>query len=480
VRVHWCEDFGARSEIADLIWRLLPPGRACDGFGESVFAYAGSDAYTFLIAFPDDDGEALDDACAVAIFSVYELPMANRSVLGLDGLAVRAKDTIAFLHVLVRIATASGLSAVCLAESGVAKPAGLLRALAERAQSVDEPIGVGTPFMMRRESAGVWSPFADGPIPDHAFESVECLLIVTEDAAVDASGEPYTASEPLYRGEGRLYCDDWECATLDELEAHLRRAGFEPRSGAAFGGTVQEQILHQGYVPQGTVSLSSSFDVCALYATHRGARPFGIVFTIDADRLRARGSIWDAYRTLVRHCDWFFAEEFETLTAVVGALGVQEGGRFLERCHADTRTRVQRTGGGSLAGPIDWDAYLDGGLARLRAAGLEAKRLESLHDALEVYWQRALGLMGAMDVIQIGEEGAEPTVEERALGVLSYEHAFLEAQPRLRAEALAPADPGWDLTAFGYIAKTCRDREYLSTGSVPPDCIVSATRVGSH
>jgi hypothetical protein len=81
-------------------------------------------------------------------------------------------------------------------------------------------------------------------------------------------------------------------------------------------------------------------------------------------------------------------------------------------------------------------------------------------------------------VIRVSGGGGEPTVEERPLGLLAYEHAFLEAEPRLRSEALAPADPGWDLTAFGYIAKTCRDKEFLSTGPVPPACIVAATRVG--
>jgi hypothetical protein len=108
---------------------------------------------------------------------------------------------------------------------------------------------------------------------------------------------------------------------------------------------VQEQILHQGYVPQGTVSLSASFDVCAQYATHRGTRPSGIVFTIDSDRLRAHGPIWDAYATLVRHCDWFFASEFETLTAVVGALGMKEAGRFLSSVRtASSRWPAQSTG----------------------------------------------------------------------------------------------------------------------------------------
>jgi hypothetical protein len=481
--VRWCDDFDARVAIAELIRSLMPPGPARDGFGGSIDAYARSDAYTFLIAFPDERGDqALGDACAVTIFSVYELPMANRAVLGVDALAVRAAElesAVEVLRVLARIAGNGGLQAVCLAESGVTKP-GLVRALAERGRLDAEPIGAGRPLMMRRESAGVWSPFVDGLIPDRVFEAVPCLSIVTEDLTVDASGEPYTAAGPLYRGEGRLSCDGWECPTFDELTRHLRQVGFEPRSATVFAGTVPEQILHQGYVPQGTVSLSASFDVCAFYATFGGARPSGVVFTIDPDRLRAHAPIWDAYATLVRHCDWFFEGEFETLRTVVTALGVREAGRFLARCHAGTRDRVERTGGFEpLAGPIDWDAYLDGGLARLRAAGLEDARLAGLHRALEHYWMRALGQVAAEDVIHVGEGGDEPTVEERRLGVLAYEHAFLAAEPRLRTEALGPRDPGWDLTAFGYIAKTCRDLEYLSTGAVPPDSIVAATQVGN-
>jgi hypothetical protein len=333
--------------------------------------------------------------------------------------------------------------------------------------------------MMRRESAGVWSPFCAGPIPDRVFESVPCVLISTENPAVDASGEQYAGAGPLYRGEGRLNCGGWQLDTLEEVAAHLRRVGFEPRSAADFTGTVQEQILHQGYVPQGTVSLSTSFDVCAEYATSRGTRPGGIVFTIDADRLRARGPVWDAYATLVRHCDWFFKAELDTLTSVVGVLGVEEGGRFLARCHAGTRARVERAEGFEpIVGPIDWAHYVQGGLERLRGAGIEEEALRQLHNGLELYWLRALGKVAAEDVIHVGVPGAEPVVEERRLGLLAYEHAFRDVEARLRTEALAPADPGWDLTAFGYVAKTCRDREFLSTGPVPADCIVDATGVG--
>jgi len=467
--------------IARTVHSLLETGAARDGFGDSIDAYASSDAYSILIAFPDAAGEELRDACALAIFSLYELPMANRSVLGVDALAVRGsavEDALDFLRVLLRISVRAGLHGVCLAERGVAKR-GLLTALARRGRVDAEPIAVVAPYMMRRQSAGVWSPFCAGPIPDRVFESVPCVLISTEDLAVDASGEQYAGAGLLYRGEGRLNCDGWQFKKLEEVEAHVRRVGFTPRSAAGFTGTVQEQILHQGYVPQGTVSLSTSFDVCAQYATCRGTHPDGgIVFTIDADRLRAHGPVWDAYATLVRHCDWFFKAELETLAAVVGVLGVEEGGRFLARCSAGTRDRIERGEGFEpIVGPIDWARYVHGGLERLRGAGIEEEALRLLHNGLELYWLRALGKIAAEDVVHLGTPGAEPVVDKRRLGLLTYESAFRDVDARLRSEALAPADPGWDLTAFGYVAKTCRDREFLSTGPVPPDCIVDATFV---
>jgi hypothetical protein len=77
-----------RVAIADLIRSVLPN----EGFGLSIGDYVRSDAYTFLIAFPDEGpDETLGDAIAVVVFSHYELPMANRTVLGVDALAIRAE-----------------------------------------------------------------------------------------------------------------------------------------------------------------------------------------------------------------------------------------------------------------------------------------------------------------------------------------------------------------------------------------------------
>jgi hypothetical protein len=124
----------------------------------------------------------------------------------------------------------------------------------------------------------------------------------------------------------------------------------------------------------------------------------------------------------------FFPGEFETLTAIVEALGLKGGGRFLARCYAGIRERVELTGGFEpLAGPVDWSTYVDGGLARLHAAGLARlhaaglaeERVASLHRALEVYWMRALGQIAAEDVIHVGGG-----TEERRLDVFAYEPPF--------------------------------------------------------
>jgi hypothetical protein len=99
-----------------------------------------------------------------------------------------------------------------------------------------------------------------------------------------------------------------------------------------------------------------------------------------------------------------------------------------------------------------------------------------LHVSFKEYWMRALGEITAEDRLVLGD-GGNWTVEERKLGTFAYESAFGQVKSQLETAALAPVDPGWDLTAFGYVAKTCRDHEYLSTGPIPASCIVATTQV---
>jgi len=37
--------------------------------------------------------------------------------------------------------------------------------------------------------------------------------------------------------------------------------------------------------------------------------------------------------------------------------------------------------------------------------------------------------------------------------------------------------PGWDLSPFGYVTKTIRDKEFFSDGDVPGECILEAAVV---
>jgi hypothetical protein len=188
VNIRWCDDIEARIVIARSIHSLLDPGPARDGFETSIEDYARSAAYSMLIAFHGKVSEALDDACALAIVSRYELAMAARSVLGIDAFAVRGRvleDALEFLRMFLQFSVRAGQQGVCLAKGGVANR-GLLTALARRGHVDAEPIVVVAPNMMRRESAGIWSAFSAGPIPDRVCESVPCVFISTENLSVDA------------------------------------------------------------------------------------------------------------------------------------------------------------------------------------------------------------------------------------------------------------------------------------------------------
>jgi len=64
--------------------------------------------------------------------------------------------------------------------------------------------------------------------------------------------------------------------------------------------TVQEQILQQGYVSQGTCSMSTNRDVAVYYATGGGAHFAGVAFGLDGYTQRNAGAVYDAYPTMAR------------------------------------------------------------------------------------------------------------------------------------------------------------------------------------
>jgi hypothetical protein len=91
-----------------------------------------------------------------------------------------------------------------------------------------------------------------------------------------------------------------------------------------------------------------------------------------------------------------------------------------------------------------------------------------------VFWMGASGEVMALDT-----DG--PAVFETPVHSAMYLTAFAKVKHELQQayeQRLATGGhPGWDLTPFGYIAKSCRDREFFSTGTIPGESIAEATLV---
>jgi hypothetical protein len=434
-------------------------------FARSIDALATGEGFGLLGV------DAAGEGAALGLASMYALPMENRTALGVEALCFRDRGLPAQRPLwtsLVELAATRGAGFVLVARRGLNTPEVLNELVALRRLD-GYRVDVKRPAMQRPSGTASYSGLTGEPVSWRAFEPDPLVRIAT--VRVPAEGVRYGGG-PLYRGEGRLVCSEWSVRTLRGLREHCRRRGFPARfpdpvePAARFTGALGQQILHQGGVPVGAVSFSTSREVAAYYAT-RGGQQDGIVFTVDQSVLAEAGPLYDAYQSMVQSCDWFGAGEFATLVEIVRALDVKDAGRFLEQCYAGSRTRLLE------GGVSDWGRYLGGSAGKLAASGIERRRLDELQDALERYWQEALEI--ASDDIHVVPGGGDPVVRSRPARLLTYDDAFRQVAPRLRG-VKAP-DPGWDLTPFGYIAKTCRDREVFAAGSAPPACILEATTV---
>jgi len=273
----------------------------------------------------------------------------------------------------------------------------------------------------------------------------------------------------------------WECEDLRSLAAVHFAKGFHARpravpagSAEPFGGSIAEQLLHQGGVGQGSVSLSTSYDVAATYATHAGNREEALVFTVDTERLRQRMKIYDASATLEAACPWIPMDAWTPLRHAVGALwgDLAAAGTFLERCYAKCFERAA-VGLGSLAPRPDVDAYLSrGARAALEAAGVTRDELLRVHDVFEEFAEFAQQRVGSVDTLRADGAGGY-TVETERVAPMAYFEVFARIKDAL-LDARKDADPGWDNTPFGYLAKTARDAEYFAAGPIAGGLIVEA------
>jgi hypothetical protein len=357
-------------------------------------------------------------------------------------------------------------------------------------RSLQTVAGVDTlpSVIMQGARPGIYSAFTESP-GTAAFFS-HCLRFLAEEQQLDFDGALASETVPLYRGEGRkAYAskrERWQCSTWEELSQYFFTNGFLSRISGVFTGTVQAQLRHQGYVEQPTVSLSASAHVCAYYATDKHARAeeegiAGIVFQIDTPELLKRGRMYDSLATLKKTCPWLLGGFYDQIVRIMSALDsgkddIRESGAFLERCHSESRRRVESFGGGRTLGPaMDWSTFLGNDmLARLLAHGIAKEELDALNEEFELFWNIALGKMIGVDEID-ADGGSSKSVElSRA-----YFEGFDDVQPDLKERwALNRFSrynhPGWDLSPFGYITKTIRDKEFFSSGDIPGGCILEA------
>ncbi len=276
-----------------------------------------------------------------------------------------------------------------------------------------------------------------------------------------------------HRGEGAAD------AALDRLAMAALRDGLRPRVTGPFGGTLPEQILHQGYIDQPTVSLTASAETAVLYATGGRVRQEGVVITVDLTALRAYTRVYSGVRTLQRHSEWLRDSTIRPLRRVLSALGLRAGGRFLEGCFAETRGHAQMNQWRipRVEEDVAWEKYLSQSEVR-RLLEVDREELPAVLQDFETYWDLALGHVAGITSIEAGT--GEATTRSLLREPFVYQRAFERVLPILEANADAARGEhriGWDRTAFGYIAKTILDDELFPAGSVPGSCLVRAAIV---
>jgi hypothetical protein len=276
-----------------------------------------------------------------------------------------------------------------------------------------------------------------------------------------------------YRGEGGADVD------LERLARRILRDGLRPRVEGRFEGTLPEQILHQGYVSQATVSLTASAPTAALYATGGRSRSEGVVVTVDLTALRTHTRVFSGVRTLERHSEWLRESTTGHLRRILSVLGLRAGGRFLEACFSETQGHALRNQHRvpRVDEDVEWEQHLSAAEVR-RLQDVDPGELRAVLQDFESYWDMALGHVAGITTIDAGT-GTE-TTRSLLRNPFVYHRVFEQVLPILDAQAEAPPGGhriGWDRTAFGYIAKTILDDELFPAGAVPADCLAGVAIV---
>jgi hypothetical protein len=85
-----------------------------------------------------------------------------------------------------------------------------------------------------------------------------------------------------------------------------------------------------------------------------------------------------------------------------------------------------------------------------------------------------LGKMTRMDIIH-ADTGLSDTTDLSRAYFVAFDQVRLKLKEAWRLNQFSNLNhPGWDLSPFGYITKTIRDKEFFYGGDVPGECILEA------
>lgn len=453
-------------------------------FENSISTFVHGDDYQGFYVVPNSVGtDDISEAICLGIIKLYQIQPINKLIIGIEALYYSGDNQEAFvfaLSCLADLATEMKIFGVHLSEKSVPDSA-IFDYLLNLDQINGHPIRFEE-YLIEGAISGVYSAFTEMP-KESAFPSMG-ILLPTYKIEMTFEGE-VTHQKELYRGEGRLEnSPHWRVDNYRELANYFLKNGFAARGKGRFQGTLQEQILHQGYVDQPTVSLTGSEKVAAYYGSGGWKREIAVVFAIDMEKLSEIGNSYDSYESMQKYCDWMLASSFEITLKIVKNLDLKSAGKFLDKLDREAMRRVHSFGGGSLFGePIDWTDFLGNeNYEILTGVGLKTDDLEQLQDEFEMLWNITLsGGMFADNIYLTGEGEIGETTE--AILKPTYHKAFEMVRPYLE-EALSKnkeyGDPGWDLSPFGYIAKTIRDKEFFSPAPIPGHCVKKATLIDSN
>jgi len=434
-------------------------------FLRAIPAIIGSGAYTaYRVDELSADGKR--SRYGGGLIGSYESPFLEEHLFGIEAAWFRDEDSEAHSfvwHMLLNEARDASFGSLCVLPATVTHPPAMPDPSHEWN---DYGVVREKHTLMRAPSNAVWSAFL-GSSPWGPPRFVDCLRVVPS-VAIDLCGIVYNGPNELFRGEGRIGKGPYSnCSSLDHVAGKIFHSGILARGSGAFSGTLPEQIRHQGYIASPTVSLTASADIAVHYGTQGGRLDKALVIVCDPKILRTAGPIWDSFKSMSQSTTSAQLEsDFELVVRLVSGLGhLQKAGSVLEGIANGIQRFVSTDHEMRSLTSGDYRRFVDRDVWDTASTVLTDEEITQVCSVLEVSL-------------------AWHMTSEGIVTPSRYASAFVAVRQEL-IDALADAGsewqhPGWDTTIFGYFAKTCRDREYFSSGHVAGEAIKEARIVDAR